>query len=108
VSPHRTPGEVLPDGPAPLHVGPAKVCKGCGNKRILAIEGGYARLDNGKETSAILGYHDKSPLAHPRACTPGARVKVGWFRRCSDPREHLHERCKVCGLEWLTAFAEGS
>lgn len=126
MSPHRTPGEVEPDPPAPLKKGPAKACKGCGATHILA------RLDIANPREGVyrwvdVGRHERSPLPEPRACTPARRVQVGtrkaprtvrflWFWthtvfvdepvHCSEPGEHLHERCRVCGLEWLTAFAE--
>jgi hypothetical protein len=64
--------------------------------------------DTGEIKATITGYTDKSPLEHPRACAPLARVKVGWFRRCRKPGNHLHEHCRICGLRWLTAFAEGT
>lgn len=41
----------------------------------------------------------------PRACSPGARVRVGLFRRCDMPGSHLHEECRACGHRWITAFA---
>jgi hypothetical protein len=52
-------------------------------------------------------YCDISSLAQPIACTPQSRAKTGLFSCCSQPGRHLHERCKVCGLRWLTAFAGG-
>ena len=93
MNPHRTPGEVIADGPEPLPKGPAMACAGCGAKRVTWGDGEYKA---------------SSPIASPRACVPTARVKAGWFRRCREPGEHLHERCKVCGLEWFTSFAKGS
>jgi hypothetical protein len=126
VSGYRTPGEAIPDGPAPLAKGPAMSCAGCGAKAVPnrvdvshREEGSYRWVD--------MGRHERSPLPSPRACTPYARVVVGvvarvvrrrvlwlWTREtqvkdeilCAIPGSHLHERCKVCGLEWLTAFAE--
>jgi len=53
-------------------------------------------------------YKGTSPLAAPRACSPSRRVSVGWFRRCRLFGAHLHERCKVCGHKWLTAFASAT
>lgn len=93
MSPHRTPGEVIPNGPVPLKKGPAKACPGCAATPSKHSDGTYTAGSN---------------LPAPAACTPRARVKVGWFRCCTTPGEHLHEHCKVCGLRWLTAFAEGS
>ena len=74
----------------PLSPGPAKACKGCGADRV--------RLNSYNEVI-------NRRLDDPRACTPYARVRVGWFARCYLPGEHLHEHCRVCGLRWLTAFA---
>lgn len=63
------------------------------------------KMENGM---AVKGYADRSPLLAPRACTPEHRLKLGWFSRCDGPGRHLHESCTVCGLRWLTAFAEGA
>lgn len=92
MSPHRAPGEFLPDGPAPLKKGPAKACPACAATPSKHSDGTYTSGSN---------------LPAPIACTPDARVTAGLFRRCSTPGAHLHERCKVCGLSWLTTFAEG-
>lgn len=100
MSPHRTPGEVLPDGSEPLRKGPAEKCKGCGSPRRVDV----GSVPNHRPSG---GYTPASALREPRACTP--RRRLGWlWWRCRVPGEHLHERCKVCGLEWLTAFAEGA
>lgn len=120
MSPHRTPGEVIPDGPEPLQQGPSERCPACKSKRKLDYSGMFAARIAG-------GYDNESALVMPRACTPGRRVQTGTDRRpvvqpflwfwtrvievpvpvvCAMPGEHLHERCKVCGHEWLTAFAE--
>jgi len=87
----------------PLQPGPALACKGC---RATAIEE-KARVERsmGHDECHVVGRSHKSPLPSPRACTPYARVSVGWFSRCEVPGEHLHEHCRVCGLRWLTAFA---
>jgi hypothetical protein len=92
VSPHRTPGKVEPDGPAPLPEGPAAKCPACGSKPCIEPWG----------TRMLI-----SPLPDPRACTPKRRIGWLWWK-CRTPGKHLHERCKVCGLDWLTAFAEGT
>jgi hypothetical protein len=128
LSPHRTPGEALPNGPAPLKKGPAQTCKGCGASAVPdRVDVAHSREPHHAWMS--LGRHALSPLPPPQACTPAERVEVGkrsvgirvpflwfWTRTvpveqpfyCCEPGEHLHERCKVCGLRWLTAFAEGS
>jgi hypothetical protein len=127
VSPHRTPGEVVPDGLAAMPKGPALKCPACGIEAIARVQAGFTR--GGKNVDATLGRSEDSPLPMPRACTWTKRVPVGtrkapiakrflwfWTRtifvdevvKCTEPGEHLHERCKVCGLEWLTAFAEGA
>lgn len=98
MSPHRTPGEVIPDGPEPLPKGPATTCKGCGSGPIRVVEWC---------SDGATPYKQERALDAPIACTPGARVGFLWWR-CRKPGEHLHERCRVCGLEWLTAFAEGA
>lgn len=97
------------DGPAPLPKGPAGICPACRARAIrITSRINAAGAKNGEATvEAWKGYSDDSPLATPRACTPGMRLKLGWFSRCSEPGPHLHEHCKVCGLDWLTAFAEG-
>jgi hypothetical protein len=121
------PGEVVPDGPVPLAKGPALVCPACGAEAIARSRDGYVR--GGKAVSVVFGRANESPLPMARACTPTKRVVLTtrrdlipkpflWFWKrlvladvpveCSTPGEHLHERCKVCGLEWLTAFAEGT
>lgn len=106
MSPHRTPGETLPDGPAPLPKGPAKSCPACGLEAIEKIESGYLR--NGKDARVTIGRTDNSPVPMPRACSPERRLPGGLFRSCKAPGRHLHESCKGCGAEWLTAFAEGA
>jgi hypothetical protein len=93
VSPHRTHGEVMLDGPEPLKKGPAEKCRGCAATPSKHSDGAYTSGSN---------------LPAPVACAPAARVRVGWFRHCNVSGEHLHERCKVCGHRWLTAFAEGA
>lgn len=104
MNPHRLPGDVLPDGPAPLGKGPAKSCPACGLLSVDRTEGGFTR--DGKDVRMILGRSDRSPLPMPLACTPNKRLKLGWFRRCAGSGRHLHESCKGCGNEWLTAFAD--
>lgn len=104
---YRGAAERVEDGPDPLQKGPAKACPACTSRRILARDGGYTVVETGKETSAILGYHPSSPILQPRACTPDRRLSLGWFFRCKRSGAHLHERCRVCGLQWLTSFAEG-
>lgn len=107
MSPHRTPGEVTPDGPEPLRKGPAHECAACKARARRKAE--TLRIANTDRSEQALGeYSDESPLAPPRACIPTARVKIGWFRCCREPGKHLHERCRVCGLKWLTGFAGGS
>lgn len=91
MSPHRTPGEVTPDGPAPLTKGPAKKCRACGQERYVKSGGAYCT--------------SMGALYQPRACSPLKRLGR-WWSKCRIAGEHLHERCKVCGAEWLTAFAE--
>jgi hypothetical protein len=126
VSDYRTQGEVVPDGPEPLPKGPASRCRGCSAEAVPE------RVDVQHQTEKFyrwvdVGRHPRSPLPEPRACTPAKRVQVGtrkvlttvkrwWFWArvvladepvsCREPGEHLHERCRVCGLEWLTGFAE--
>lgn len=95
MNPYQTPGEVIPDGPAPLPKGPAKKCKGCGYAWIITFDS-YGH-EKGREPALVI----------PRACTPYTRIGFLWWK-CSTPGEHLHERCRHCGLEWLTAFAEGT
>lgn len=106
MNPHRTPGEVLPDGPEPLKIGPALACPACGAEALDEYRESVGA--DGELTRTATGRHEKSSLAQPRACTLRARVRVGWLSRCSTLGEHLHEHCTVCGLEWLTAFAEGA
>ena len=101
MSAFRQPAPPPDDGPEPLTRGPATTCPACRSSRDV---------DSGCSAYPVrIGgrYTAKSALVEPRACTPAARVRLGWFRRCSTPSKHLHERCKVCGLEWLTAFAGG-
>lgn len=88
----------IPEGRALLQNGPAKTCKGCGAKRD--VHAGSEILDE-----PAGAYTKASGLHQPIACTPARRHNVGWFSRCAEPGEHLHEHCKVCGLQWLTAFA---
>ena len=107
VGAYRVPGQRPEDGPEPLPKGPAMVCPACGTQAIFKLRNAVERK-TGKATSARIGHADKSGLRQPRACTSAARVRLGWFRRCEEPGSHLHEQCKVCGLEWLTAFAEGA
>lgn len=103
--PHRTPGEIIPDGPTPLKKGPAQECPACkARARRKAEQFTVAGTD--RKDQALGEYANGSPLRTPRACTPQVRVKEGWFRRCHKPGQHLHEYCAVCGLQWLTAFAE--
>jgi hypothetical protein len=80
-------------------IGPAKNCRACGQNQMVVER--YS--------------HDNSPrkyapaLKDPMACTPANRVGYGWFRRCGEAGEHLHEECRICGARWLSAFAnEGS
>lgn len=127
MSQHRTLGEVIPDG-RPLKKGPAQTCKGCGAAAVPdRVDVAHQREPHHAWVSQ--GRHARSPLPEPRACTPAQRVQTGtqkvgrkerhlWFWThiilvdepvyCSTPGEHLHEHCRVCGLRWLTAFAEGS
>jgi hypothetical protein len=102
MSPHRTAGEVMSDGPKPLQKGPARYCPAC--KAVAISELATVMLD-GDPVSIEVGRDDKSPLPMPRACTPTQRIKIGWFKHCDCPGEHLHETCNGCGLRWITAFA---
>lgn len=94
---YRSPEERVADAPT-LPKGPAAKCLGCGAER---------HVHSGSETlgEASGDYTTASGLYRPIACTYTRRVKIGWLRRCSEPGSHLHERCKVCGLKWLTSFA---
>lgn len=102
MSAYRVPGAVLADGPEALAKGPARRCKGCGAEALDAVTGGFRALPN--DDRPVVGRHEDSPLPMPRACTAARRVRVGWFGRCEGRGEHLHERCRLCGLQWLTAF----
>lgn len=89
MNPHRTPGEIIPNG-RPLDPGPAQKCQACGieiGKTLWVWHGGI------------------NAMARPRACTPAARVRTGLFARCKEPGEHLHEHCRARGHRWITAFA---
>lgn len=97
---YRTPGE-RPEEAAPLPKGPTEKCPACGAKPVGKIELCGIMGACHRET---IGRDPKSPLPAPRACTPGARVSIGLFRRCKVEGQHLHEACKVCGLRWLSAF----
>lgn len=93
MSPHRIPGEIIPDG-KPLDPGPAQKCQACGRSEYVT-----SRYTDGKPRTT-------SPtLEEPRACTPGARIRTVLFSRCKEPGEHLHEHCRACGHSWITAFA---
>lgn len=88
-----------------LPVGPAQACPACGMKRLFASTNGSDVADSKTTIVALVGYHSDSPLNYPTACTDSKRIKIGMFRKCKVPREHLHEHCKACGHQWLTAFA---
>lgn len=105
MSPHRTPGDVMPDGPTPLQKGPALKCPAC---KLEAIGDPIKVLCRGEVVSIDVGRSKSSPIPMPRACVPNNRIKLGWFKRCAIPGEHLHETCNGCGLRWITAFAEGT
>lgn len=93
MNPHRIPGETIPDA-EPLDPGPAQKCKACGRSEYAT-----SRYTNGSVRTKA------QALEEPRACTPGARIRTGFFHRCKEPGEHLHEHCRACGHRWITAFA---
>jgi hypothetical protein len=97
---YRKPGEPIEDGPSLLPKGPASTCPACGADRITLLR----TSDNAAK--AFVGYSDHSPLKEPCACTPKRRIEIGLWRKCKEPGNHLHEHCKVCHLQWLTAFKE--
>lgn len=75
--------------------GPAKKCRACGVAQVVLERWSH---DNTPKNYA-------PALRPPRACTPSARIRLGWFSRCESYGEHLHEECTNCGAEWLSAFA---
>lgn len=94
------------DGPEPLQKGPAKECPGCQMKRVLERADGGTADEATSRVYTVLCYHSSSPLSAPRACTPRSRLGWLWWK-CTEQGSHLHERCNVCGLQWLTAFVGG-
>ena len=46
-------------------------------------------------------YFRKGPTYVGRFCTASARLSLGWLRRCSEPGDHLHQKCETCGATWL-------
>jgi hypothetical protein len=88
MNPHRVPATRIEDDPI-LPKGPSAKCPAC-----AALPNKYSDGN----------YNESSNLPAPVACFPERRVSVGIFRRCSVQGSHLHERCKVCGHRWLTAF----
>lgn len=103
---YRTLAGRIEDGPEPLPKGPALKCAACGIAAVVGMRRAVNPI--GPDREVPVGRADVSPLPMPRSCRPGARVRVGWFCRCTEPGEHLHERCKACGHEWLTGFAGGA
>lgn len=81
--------------------GPATVCPACG---IEVLDRSVDAIKDGEKTRSVVGRSPDSPLPWPKACTPLARVKIGWFRRCKETGGHFHESCVACGHRWLTAF----
>ncbi len=106
------------------YLGPSKGCPGCGAMAITdtalaqrgpVIMAGPVRkweaIDTAVkavELNVFIGYVRESGLEMPRACWPGARLRIGWFRHCHVDGRHLHERCKACKYEWTSTFAAES
>lgn len=103
MNPHRMSGERIEDVEL-LPKGPSATCPGCGATAMLVTRR-IVHVNAKTEADAKIGYSNESPLPPPRACSPGRRISIGVFRRCNVDGSHLHERCKVCGNEWLSSFA---
>ncbi len=82
--------------PPAMPVGPAKKCRACGQSQVIVER--WSRDNTPKKLGPA--------LRNPRACTPTHRIRFGWFRKCRESGEHLHEECRVCDAKWLSAFAE--
>lgn len=108
VNSYRKAAERIEDAET-LPVGPAPACPACGLRAIADYELVTRATDDGgrEQIQVTMGRVEKSPLPDPVACSPVKRVRVGLFRNCKIDGSHLHERCKVCGHQWLTAFAGG-
>jgi len=97
---YRTQADRIEDEPEPLPKGPAAKCPACGGVPLRQGVGVYQ-----DRTPSIYG--PASDLDTPRACAPLKRIRVGLIRKCKVIGSHLHERCRACRHEWLTAFAGG-